>query len=65
MKAFKSFEITLVISYLICLLWAELEKILYGEVQPRTVDDIITLVFMAVLYVFVYKSLDKGGKEND
>ena len=65
MKALKSFVITMIVLYLICFMWMGLEVILYGEVQPRAVDDIIMSVIMAILYVFVYRSLNRGGKEND
>lgn len=29
------------------ILWQALERVTYGEVQPRMVDDIMTAVFMA------------------
>lgn len=34
----------------VAILWQVLELLLYGEIQPRRVDDIIGLVWMTALY---------------
>ena len=40
---------------LISVLWMALERIIYGEVQPRIVDDIIGLI----LFWYIYRA-EKG-----
>lgn len=35
----------------LCLLWQALEIIMYGEIQPRAVDDIIAFI----LYYYIVK----------
>lgn len=35
---------------LICVLWMTLEQIIYGEVQPRIVDDIIGIILLWYIY---------------
>lgn len=42
---------TLSISLLYCVIWEILEKIFYGEIQHRVVDDVIMLLFIPVIYV--------------
>ena len=45
---------TLFIAICFCLAWELLEKILYGEIQPRIVDDIV----MVAVIPFIYKSVN-------
>ena len=42
---------------LINVLWMELERIIYGKVQPRIVDDIIGLI----LFWYIYQAEKEGG----
>lgn len=35
---------------LISVLWMALERIIYGEIQPRIVDDIIGLILFRYIY---------------
>ena len=48
----KAIVITIIKGLLISILWKALELIFYGEIQPRTVDDIIYLF----LVYYIYKS---------
>lgn len=36
---------------LLCGIWQMLEYIVYGEVQPRIVDDIMVLFFIPFIYL--------------
>lgn len=36
------------------LLWAGLEQLIYGEVQPRLVDDLISLAWSAMAWCAYY-----------
>ena len=47
----KRIFLTLIITYGYCLVWMILEKILYGEVINRSVDNIIIFLFIPVIYV--------------
>jgi len=41
----------------LCLVWQGLEKIIYGEVQLRTVDDIISIPILVITYLmFKFKT---------
>lgn len=33
-----------------CLIWFGLEKIIYGQIEPRIVDDIMMLLFIPVIW---------------
>ena len=39
-----------------CFIWTGLEKMMYGEIQPRTVDDIIMLLLIPIFYRAVANS---------
>lgn len=43
-------EKTVIKVYLIFLLWQVLELILYGEIQPRIVDDIVAMFLVYYIY---------------
>ena len=43
--------LTLMITYLYCNLWILLERIIDGKVIHRTVDDIIMLLFVPIIYI--------------
>ena len=53
-KCIKTFCIT--VAY--CLIWMSLEFLLYGAIENRTVDNIMMILFVPV----IYKSID-GSKE--
>jgi len=36
------------------ILWAGLERLIYGEVQPRLVDDLISLAWSAMAWCAYY-----------
>ncbi len=42
------------------LFWMDLEQLIYGEVQPRLVDDLIPLVWSAVAWCAYYLGLEHG-----
>ena len=42
------------------LLWAGLEWMIYGEVQPRIVDDLISLAWSAMAWCAYYLGLKRG-----
>lgn len=39
------------------LVWMGLELLLYGEIQPRIVDDIMWLLFLPFIYIAVNQDL--------
>ena len=39
----------------LALIWMGLELLLYGEIQPRTVDDIMWFLFLPFIYMAVIK----------
>ena len=47
----KRIFLTLAITYGYCLIWMILEKILYGEVTDRFVDNIIIFLFIPIIYI--------------
>ena len=47
----KRIFLTLTITYGYCLIWMILEKILYGEVTDRFVDNIIIFLFIPIIYI--------------
>lgn len=34
-----------------CLVWRKLELMIYGEIQPRKIDDIMTGIFAITLFI--------------
>lgn len=42
---------------ILALAWMGLELLLYGEIQPRTVDDIMWFLFLPFIYMAVNKNL--------
>ena len=46
----KRIILTLIVTYLICILWQGLEILLYGEIQNREVDNIIMLIIIPIIY---------------
>jgi len=49
----KRFLSTCSITLVYCFIWQILEKIMYGQVQGRLVDDIIMLLFIPVIWLAV------------
>ena len=41
---------TILLVFIFCIIWTTLEKFIYGEVQPRIVDDIIMILLIPVFY---------------
>lgn len=41
---------TCVITLIYCVLWFVLEKIIYGQITPRIVDDIMMLLFIPIIW---------------
>ena len=39
----------------LCLIWNILELIIYGEIQPRNVDDIMISIFGVTLFIALLK----------
>lgn len=44
--------------------WQGVEMVFYGEIQPRKVDDIMAIIWMALL-IKSYKRGFKHGKEDN
>ena len=40
----------------LALVWMGLELLLYGEIQPRTVDDIMWFLFLPFIYMAVERT---------
>lgn len=49
-ESIKRYLIMLGIIYLVSLLWQTLELVIYGEVTPRRVDNIIGIILAISLY---------------
>lgn len=50
-KIFKEILTAVGIWSLVCLSWQILEILIYGEVQPRSVDTIVTAVLSLSIYI--------------
>lgn len=50
----------IIIDLLVWLVWCGLEALIYGEVQPRIVDDIVSLVLTASLFSQYKSNIKKG-----
>lgn len=44
------------------LLWMDLERLIYGEVQPRIVDDLISLAWSAMAWCAYYLGREHGKR---
>lgn len=55
MEVLKSAFMTGVAIYIWCLTWRRLELMIYGEIQPRKVDDIMTGIFGITLFIALLK----------
>ena len=50
-KIVKAIIQTAMVTVILCGIWQMLEYLIYGEVQPRIVDDIMMLFFIPFLYI--------------
>ena len=50
-KRVKSIIQTAMVTVILCGIWQMLEYLIYGEVQPRIVDDIMMLLFIPFIYM--------------
>ena len=50
-KRVKAIIQTTMITVMFCGIWQMLEYLIYGEVQPRIVDDIMVLFFIPFIYI--------------
>lgn len=48
---------------LVCLLWQGLEVMFYGDVQPRKVDEIITLIWVGIVVKAYYLGWAHGRED--
>ena len=55
MEVLKAAFMTGVAIYIWCLVWRILELMIYGEIQPRKVDDIMTSIFGITLFIALLK----------
>lgn len=46
---------TVIITVMICGIWQMLEYLIYGQIQPRVVDDIMMIFFIPFIYLGVRK----------
>lgn len=51
MKAFKAFIDTLLVMLALSELWRVLELRIEGSVQPRTVDDVMIVIFGIIIFL--------------
>ena len=52
-KRVKAIIQTAIVTVILCGIWQMLEYLIYGEVQPRIVDDIMMLFFIPFIYIRV------------
>lgn len=50
---------TLVVTLVYSIVWMILEEIIYGNVKPRIVDDIMMILFMPIIYLAVNNNFYK------
>ena len=50
-KKIKAIIQTAMVTVILCGIWQMLEYLIYGEVQPRIVDDIMVLFFIPFIYI--------------
>ena len=50
-KKIKAIIQTAIVTVILCGIWQMLEYLIYGEVQPRIVDDIMMLFFIPFIYI--------------
>ena len=50
-KKVKTIIQTAIVTVILCGIWQMLEYLIYGEVQPRIVDDIMMLLFIPFIYI--------------
>lgn len=50
-KRIKAIIQTAIATVILCGIWQMLEYFIYGEVQPRIVDDIMMLFFIPFIYI--------------
>ena len=50
-KRIKAITKTAMVTVMLCGIWQMLEYLIYGEVQPRIVDDIMMLFFIPFIYI--------------
>lgn len=50
-KKVKEIIQTAMVTVILCGIWQMLEYLIYGEVQPRIVDNIMLLFFIPFIYV--------------
>lgn len=55
MGVLKAAFMTGVVIYIWCLVWRRLELLIYGEIQPRKIDDIMTGIFGITLFIALLK----------
>nr|DAM77809.1 MAG TPA: hypothetical protein [Caudoviricetes sp.] len=55
MEALKAAFMTGVAICIWCFVWRRLELMIYGEIQPRKIDDIMTGIFGITLFIALLK----------
>ena len=50
-KKAKAIIQTAIVTVILCGIWQMIEYLIYGEVQPRIVDDIMMLLFIPFIYI--------------
>ena len=50
-KRIKAIIQTAMVTVILCGIWQMLEHLIYGEIQPRIVDDIMMLLFIPFIYI--------------
>lgn len=50
-KKVKAIIRTAIVTIMLCGIWQMLEFLIYGEIQPRIVDDIMMLFFIPFIYI--------------
>lgn len=50
---------TLLISYILCILWIGLEKLITGQIQDSIVDNVIMILFIPVIWLATSPICDK------
>ena len=50
LHTFTNAAITIIGIFLWCFVWMLLKRIIYGKIEHRTVDDIMTLILIPIMY---------------
>lgn len=58
------FILTMILVYVWCILWTGLEYLIEGQITNRTVDNIMTIIVIPIIYFAVSNFINKKRSDN-